>query len=326
MRHNQILDQSKLFLIYAIGIVLLFFGFKVENSLIKGSSILFGGILTFTHFIKTLYYYYLDGKFSYAVFSKSQDVFFKKTNKVNISKFGSNLFLCALALVLGSLFVAFKKDNSKAFVTDIKIPTIDFPETEIIPSTKIEKKLPPPPEVEKIEIPKKVEIPKVVRIVTEDYIDPIEKIEEIPESIMHEFFDLDVIDVDDIIDEVFTEIEDDFEKELAKIAREELPIIDRAEVMPTYIGGDKALLKFLYSNIKYPIMARENGIEGIVAVKFVINTDGRISHSEILRDIGGGCGTEALRVVKQMPNWIPGKQNNKNVRVAIKLPIRFKLN
>ncbi len=88
---------------------------------------------------------------------------------------------------------------------------------------------------------------------------------------------------------------------------------------------DQKLLEFIYSNIKYPAIARENGVEGVVVITFVVEKDGRITDARILRDIGAGCGQEALRVVNMMPKWNPGKQRGRPVRVQFNLPIRFKL-
>jgi len=97
------------------------------------------------------------------------------------------------------------------------------------------------------------------------------------------------------------------------------------EVMPSYEGGDQAMLSFLYNNIKYPAQAKESTIDGMVVVSFIVEKDGSTSSHEILRDIGGGCGEEALRVIKKMNNWTPGYQNGEKVRVEYKLPVKFKL-
>lgn len=85
------------------------------------------------------------------------------------------------------------------------------------------------------------------------------------------------------------------------------------------------MIKFLYENIRYPEMARTNGIEGTVYLKFVVEKDGSISNAKIMRDIGGGCGQEALRVVGNMPKWLPGKQQGRAVRVQFSMPVKFKL-
>lgn len=89
--------------------------------------------------------------------------------------------------------------------------------------------------------------------------------------------------------------------------------------------SDEKMLQFIYSNIKYPAIARENGVEGTAVIRFVVEKDGSITAPEIVRDIGAGCGEEAMRVVKMMPHWNPGKQRGRPVRVQFNLPIRFKL-
>lgn len=89
--------------------------------------------------------------------------------------------------------------------------------------------------------------------------------------------------------------------------------------------AEEKMLTFIYSNIKYPAIARENGVEGMVVVSFVVEKDGSITGAKVVRDIGAGCGAEALRVVGKMPNWEPGKQRGRPVRVQFNLPVRFRL-
>ena len=89
--------------------------------------------------------------------------------------------------------------------------------------------------------------------------------------------------------------------------------------------AENALLKYIYSNINYPKMASSNGIEGTAVVQFVINKKGEITDLEIVKEIGGGCGNEVIRIVKKMPDWIPGKQRNRPVNVRYMLPVKFKL-
>lgn len=93
--------------------------------------------------------------------------------------------------------------------------------------------------------------------------------------------------------------------------------------------ADKKMLEFIYKNIRYPQIARENNVQGTAVVTFVIEKDGSISNIEIIRDPGAECGAEAVRVVEMMQNlpqkWIPGKQGNENVRVRFNLPVRFRL-
>jgi len=87
------------------------------------------------------------------------------------------------------------------------------------------------------------------------------------------------------------------------------------------------MLKFVQSKVQYPSLAREVGVEGVVAVRFRINPDGSLSHVELLKDIGAGCGKEALRATKLLQEqcWLPGKQNGRPVAVQMTLPIRFRL-
>lgn len=96
------------------------------------------------------------------------------------------------------------------------------------------------------------------------------------------------------------------------------------EEMPSFIGGEEKLFKYL-SKIKYPAIARENGISGQVYVTFVIDKDGKIKDVKLLHGIGGGCDEEALKVIRNMPDWKPGRQNGQNVSVLFNLPVNFSL-
>ncbi|MEI6455018.1 MAG: energy transducer TonB [bacterium] len=97
------------------------------------------------------------------------------------------------------------------------------------------------------------------------------------------------------------------------------------EEQPGYPGGEESRIKFLQDNIKYPEEAKELGIQGKVFVTFVVEVDGSITDVRVLRGIGGGCDEEAIRVVKAMPKWVPGKQRGVPVRVQFNLPIKFTL-
>lgn len=94
---------------------------------------------------------------------------------------------------------------------------------------------------------------------------------------------------------------------------------------PSFPGGEGELLKYLAENIKYPPLARENNIQGVVALTFVVGKDGKVREVKIVKDIGGGCGKEAVRVVESMPKWIPGEANGNPVKVRFTLPVRFRL-
>lgn len=97
------------------------------------------------------------------------------------------------------------------------------------------------------------------------------------------------------------------------------------EEMPSFPGGDARLLEFLYRELRYPSLALESKIQGLVVVQFIIDENGSITQPSITRGIGGGCDEEALRVVKSMPVWKPGKQRGRAVKVRYNLPVRFQL-
>ena len=99
-------------------------------------------------------------------------------------------------------------------------------------------------------------------------------------------------------------------------------IVDKKERLKC---ADEKMLQFVYGNMKYPAEARRDGIEGMVIIKFFIDEDGSILDTEIGRDIGGGCGEEALRVVESMPNWNPSRIDGNPIGVSFTLPVRFKL-
>jgi len=106
---------------------------------------------------------------------------------------------------------------------------------------------------------------------------------------------------------------------------ETTPPVISVEEMPSFPGGDQERQKFLSGNIVYPQQAAEIGIQGTVYVQFIVNSKGNITDVKILRGIGGGCDEEAIRVIKMMPQWYPGKQNGKAVRVLFNMAVYFKL-
>lgn len=103
-------------------------------------------------------------------------------------------------------------------------------------------------------------------------------------------------------------------------------IFDRAEVMPQFPGGVVAMMKYLKDKLIYPSVAKENGLEGKVIVKFYIDTDGSVKELMILKDgVGGGAGEEALRLVNNMPKWSPATQRGKPVKAFYTIPVMFRL-
>ena len=97
------------------------------------------------------------------------------------------------------------------------------------------------------------------------------------------------------------------------------------EEYPSFPGGEEAVYKFIGNNLRYPEEARDANVTGTVIIRFVVEKDGSISNAAIAREIGCGCGREALRVVKMMPRWNPGKQGGKPVRTEFTLPVQFYL-
>ena len=110
-----------------------------------------------------------------------------------------------------------------------------------------------------------------------------------------------------------------------EVQEEEDEIFLVVEEDPSFPGGIEAMYKWLGENIKYPQLAKENNITGKVYVSFVVEKNGSVSQVKVMRDIGGGCGAEAVRVVKLMPKWSPGKQRGQAVRTQFNLPVGFYL-
>lgn len=108
-------------------------------------------------------------------------------------------------------------------------------------------------------------------------------------------------------------------------AVEETKVFDVVEVMPQFPGGPSALFEYLSKNIKYPVVAEENGVQGRVIVTFVVERDGSITDVQVVKSVDPSLDKEAKRVVSSMPNWIPGKQNGSAVRVKYTVPVTFKL-
>ncbi len=107
---------------------------------------------------------------------------------------------------------------------------------------------------------------------------------------------------------------------------EEETIFMVVETMPEFPGGQKSLFEFLSKNVKYPVIAQENGIQGRVICQFVVNRDGSIVDVQVVRSGGdASLDKEAVRVIKSMPNWKPGKQRGKPVRVKYTVPVNFRL-
>lgn len=113
--------------------------------------------------------------------------------------------------------------------------------------------------------------------------------------------------------------------EPVKPKEEENKVFDVVEQMPSYPGGNGALMQYLSKNIKYPVVAEENGIQGRVICTFVVERDGSVTDVRVAKSVDPSLDKEAVRVVSSMPKWIPGKQNGSAVRVKYTLPVTFRL-
>jgi protein TonB len=102
-------------------------------------------------------------------------------------------------------------------------------------------------------------------------------------------------------------------------------VFDVVEQMPSFPGGQQALMDYLSNNVKYPVVAQENGVQGRVVVSFVVEKDGSITDVKVVKSVDPSLDKEAARVVKSMPRWIPGKQNGSAVRVKYNVPVSFRL-
>jgi protein TonB len=221
----------------------------------------------------------------------------KKSPKADLE--GKKVIFTQIGLViaLAVILLAFEwKSYDKSIEGFGERVVEDIPE-EIIPITEQKVKPPPPPPPQKV---------IQINIVEDDV--------EVEEDLL--------IDVE--ADEN-TEIEEYIPIEVDEEIVEEAPIFTVVESMPEFKGGMAKLYTYLGNNIKYPVMAKESGIQGKVYVTFVVERDGSITDVRVLRGIGGGCDEEAIRVVAGMPSWKPGKQRGKPVRVQYNLPVRFTL-
>lgn len=223
----------------------------------------------------------------------------KKSEQADLRKKSGHFFLMGLSIALSFSLVAFE------WKTPVESLKADFSPRDIID--------------EPIELPP-VTLRKVPKITQ-----PQPKLDLVPPKP-----DFSEPIVKEIVDNTTTEPTIDIEDE-GPIVEDPLPAeppvveppLVAVEQMPQFLGGERELFRYLGSNLKYPAMARDMGTQGIVWVQFVVNKDGSIVDTEILRGIGGGCDEEALRVVKKMPKWKPGFQGGKKVRVLFRLPINF---
>jgi protein TonB len=202
--------------------------------------------------------------------------------------------------------------------TEVEIAVIDTEKDKIV-EPPIERELTPPP------VPVRAAIQHVPPIIAPD--------DEITDDNQPPTND-EVLTFDGIVSSVNSEGDSRFGVDPGEIETnnqivEEPPVVDKpfvtVEQMPQFPGGEQEMQRFIANTLKYPVVAQENGIEGRVTIRFVVTAEGKISDVQVLRGIDQSCDREAVRVIKEMPTWIPGKQNGRNVPVYFTLPVVYKL-
>ena len=224
----------------------------------------------------------------------------KKNPKADLEKRRGLYLEIGLVVILGASLLAFNwKTYDKEESTGFQREVVDEPE-EMVIQTDIQEPPPPPP-------PETPEVTTVIEVVSDD-----------KEDIKEVSFNAEVDENTKNIEIAPVQIEEEEDET-------ETQIFTVVENDPEFPGGMEALYTYLAQNIKYPQLARDNNITGRVYVTFVVERDGSITGCKVLRDIGGGCGAEAVRVVKSMPRWKPARQGNKPVRMRYVLPVMFRL-
>lgn len=109
-----------------------------------------------------------------------------------------------------------------------------------------------------------------------------------------------------------------------EVALEE-KVYEVVEEMPSFPGGQGAMFEFIANNIQYPIVAEENGVQGRVLVSFVIKKDGSLSNVRVVKSVDPALDKEAVRLIKSMPKWSPGKEKGRFVNVKFTVPVTFRL-
>jgi len=221
----------------------------------------------------------------------------KKSPKANLEDKRLTGLLLGLVVVLAVLFVAFEwsQRDVKIDLSNVTRDVITEEEMEI--TIQEEKPAPPPPPA-----PTMSEELKIIENDADVEETVIESSEETGEAV--EIKEVEVIEEPEPEEQTFFVV---------------------VEKMPEFPGGMGACLKYLGQNIKYPTIAQENGIQGRVVVQFIVNKDGSIVNPVVVRSVDPYLDKEALRVIKSMPKWTPGKQRGKAVRVKYTVPVTFRL-
>ena len=246
----------------------------------------------------------------------------KETGKRNLMAI---LVMFAIGVAIAA-FVAIKGVVENAMKQDVAIEAdVELAKLAEKKEAKVEKK--EEPKVEKVEVEKVKSsvkfVPPVIK--KDDEVKPEEELKS-QEELNKTNTAIGAFDVkgnDEAAGEVLKAKEVIAQPEPPK--EEETKVFDVVEQMPSFPGGPSALMQYLSSNIKYPVVAEENGVQGRVVCTFVVERDGSITDVRVIRSVDPSLDKEAVRVVKSMPKWIPGKQNGSAVRVKYTVPVTFRL-
>ena len=235
----------------------------------------------------------------------------KKSEKASLE--GDKLIyaLMGFVFVLSLCYVALEWTKSE--VTKYEQADQDFQiEEELDIQQTTQEMTPPPPPPPAPEVVQEVEVLNVV----EDDV----KTESIEFSAEDNNTTVEIVEVQQEVKEEVKVEEDKREEENENV------VFKVVETMPSFPGGDAALMKYISDNVRYPAIAQENGIQGRAICQFTVEKDGSITDIQIVRSAGDETlDKEAKRVIKSMPKWSPGKQRGKAVRVSYTIPINFRL-
>ena len=224
----------------------------------------------------------------------------KKTPKANLEDKRFTYILMGLVLSLGVFYVAFEWTDKEITVYEQATDEEVFFEEEMIEQTVQEEQTAPPPP------PPAPDIIEEIQIVDDDV--ETEDIQINTEDDQNQ--------VQEVIQAPVAVIEEDPEENVVFVV---------VEKMPEFPGGQKELMKYFSENIKYPIIAQENGIQGRVIVQFTVRKDGSIDDVQVVLSADPSFDKEAIRLIKSMPKWTPGQQRGKAVHCKFTVPVVFKL-
>ena len=225
----------------------------------------------------------------------------KKAPKANIETQKTTFFLMGMVVALAVLFVGFEWSSTISKLDEAVVVQDVLAEEEIEITQRDPTPPPPPP-------PPEPELPEILDVVEEKVENKI---------------DLSSLEDDQSKAQIQTYTPPPPPQPVEEEATDEIFVV--VEKQPEFPGGTTALMKFLGDNIKYPVIAQENGIQGRVITNFVVERDGSISDVQVVRGQDPSLDKEAVRVIKTMPRWTPGQQRGKPVRVRFTLPVVFRL-